>query len=67
MQKPSKSAGKLKELINHAIHDLEITPDEYNQIMEHAHDDGHLDTEERALLAQFHEMLSNGTIRRVRK
>lgn len=67
MQKPSKSATGLKELIKHAINDLEITPEEYEQIMEHAHDDSHLDTEERALLSQFHEMLNNGTIQRVRK
>lgn len=66
MDKPSKSATGLKELINQAISDLEITPDEYNRIMNFAQDDGHLDKEERALLAQFHEMLNNGTIKRVR-
>lgn len=66
MDKPSKSATGLKELINHAINDLEITPDEYNNIMNYAHDDGHLDKEEQALLAQFHSMLNNGTIKRVR-
>lgn len=65
MDKPSKSATGLKELINHAINDLEITPDEYNNIMNYAHDDGHLDKEEQALLAQFHSMLNNGTIKRV--
>ena len=66
MEKPSKSATGLKELINHAISDLEITPTEYQKIMEYAHDDGHLDKEEKALLAQFHEMLNNGTLKRVR-
>jgi hypothetical protein len=66
MEKPSRSATGLKELINQAISDLEITPDEYRRIMDHAHDDSHLDKEERALLAQFHEMLNNGTIQRVR-
>jgi uncharacterized membrane protein YebE (DUF533 family) len=66
MQKPSKSAAGLKELINAAISDLEVTPEEYQRIMDHAHDDGHLDKEERALLAQFHEMINNGTIKRVR-
>jgi hypothetical protein len=66
MDKPSKTATGLKELIDHAISDLEITPAEYNRIMEFAHDDGHLDKEERSLLAQFHEMLNNGTIKRVR-
>lgn len=66
MDKTSKTATGLKELINHAISDLEITPAEYNRIMEFAHDDGHLDKEERSLLSQFHEMLNNGTIKRVR-
>jgi len=65
MKKPSESAHDLKALINHAIHDLEITTTEYNNIMQMAHDDGHLDNEEKSLLAQFHEMISNGTITRV--
>ncbi|MBU1405213.1 MAG: hypothetical protein KKE83_03675 [Proteobacteria bacterium] len=67
MKKPSSSATSLKELINHAISDLEITPSEYKQIMDHAHDDGHIDKEEQVLLAQFHAMLNNGTIKRVRE
>jgi uncharacterized protein YutE (UPF0331/DUF86 family) len=66
MEKHSKSAVALKELINHAISDLEVTPEEYRRIMEMAHEDGHLDKEETALLAQFHEMISNGTLQRVR-
>jgi uncharacterized protein YutE (UPF0331/DUF86 family) len=67
MKKPSKSAASLKELINQAISDLEITPSEYQQIMDHAHEDGHIDKEEEALLAQFHAMLNNGTLKRVRE
>lgn len=66
MEKPSKSAEELKKIINDAISDLEITPEEYHKIMEHAHADGHLDKEEQALLANFHQMLHNGTIKRVR-
>ncbi len=66
MHKPSRSATGLKELIKHAISDLEVTPEEYKKIIEMAHDDSHLDAEERALLSQFHEMLNNGTIQRVR-
>lgn len=66
MQKPSKSASGLKDLINHAISDLEVTPAEYQQIMDHAQADGHLDKQEQALLAQFHDMINNGTIKRVR-
>ena len=66
MEKPSKSASNLKELINHAMLDLEITPDEYNKIMDCAHADSHIDNEEKALLSQFQQMLSNGTIKRVK-
>ena len=66
MKKPSQSAGHLMELINHAIQDCEITPKEYNEIMEMAHADSHLDKEEKALLAQFQDMISNGAIKRVR-
>jgi uncharacterized membrane protein YebE (DUF533 family) len=66
MEKPSKSATGLKTLINDAISDLEVSPDEYHRIIEYAHADGHLDKEEQALLAQFHEMINNGTIKRVR-
>jgi uncharacterized protein YutE (UPF0331/DUF86 family) len=66
MKKPSESASNLKEIINHAIQDLEVTPDEYQKIMDCAHDDGHIDKEEKALLSHFHEMISNGTIKRVK-
>ena len=66
MKKPSKSASNLKELINHAIQDLEVTPDEYNKIMDCANEDGHIDKEEKALLSHFQQMLSNGTIKRVK-
>jgi hypothetical protein len=66
MIKPSKSASNLRELINHAIKDLEVTPDEYNKIMESAHADSHIDKEEKALLSQFQLLLSNGTIKRVK-
>ena len=66
MKKPSESALNLNELIKKAIQDLEVTPDEYQAIMDCAHDDGHIDEEERVLLAQFQAMLSNGTIKRVK-
>ena len=65
-KKPSQSAITLKKLINHAIEDLEVTPDEYQEIMDCAYEDGHLDKEEKALLAQFQSMISNGTIKRVK-
>jgi uncharacterized membrane protein YebE (DUF533 family) len=66
MEEPSKSAASLKALINAAISDLEITPDEYRRIIDQAQADGRLDKEEATLLAQLHEMINNGTIKRVR-
>ena len=66
MKKPSQSATNLKALINHAIFDLEVTPAEYQEIMDMANADGVIDKEEKALLCQFQEMISNGTVKRVR-
>lgn len=66
MKKPSQSATSLKSLISHAISDLEVTPAEYQEIMDLAHDDGVIDKEEKVILAQFQQMISNGTIKRVR-
>ncbi len=66
MKKPSQAATNLKALINHVIFDLEVTHAEYQEVMNLAHDDGVIDQEEKALLGQFQEMISNGTIKRVR-
>jgi len=66
MKKPSTSAATVKELIEHAIHDLEVTPDEYQSIMDCVNEDGHMDREEQALLSQFHAMINDGTIKRVK-
>ncbi len=66
MKSPSKTAGNLKELIKHAISDLEVTPTEYQKIMDLAQNDNVLDKEEKALLSQFHQMINDGTITRVR-
>ena len=66
MKKPSDAASELKALIKRAIADCEITPDEYDTIMQQAHDDGTIDPEEQSLLAQFQQMIGNGTIKRVK-
>jgi hypothetical protein len=66
MKKASESASKLRDLIKHAMEDCEVTPAEYNQIMDCAHADGHIDKEEKALLAEFQTLLSNGSIKRVK-
>ncbi len=66
MKKPSQSASSLKSLINRVISDLEVTPVEYEEIMKLAQSDGVIDKEEKALLAQFQQMISNGTVKRVK-
>jgi hypothetical protein len=66
MKKVSASAGDLKKIIKNAIEDLEVTPKEYQKIMDCALADGHIDKEEEALLAQFQTMIANGTIKRVK-
>ncbi len=62
----SESARRLKELIEKAMEDLEITGKEYSEILECAGEDCFEDRQEKALLAQFQEMIADGTIRRVR-
>ena len=62
-----KSGGKLIEIIQHAIDDLEVMPSEYNAIMAAAADDSHIDAQEKSLLREFQAMIANGTIKRVRE
>lgn len=63
--KDQGAGHRLAELIRQAMDDLEITGTEYRKIMELAHEDGHIDPAERALLAQFHAMINDGTVKRV--
>jgi tellurite resistance protein len=65
MYKPSKSAEKLNEMIKKAIDDGEITSTEYDQILMIADEDGVIDPQEKKLLSELQDMLSNGTIKRV--
>ncbi len=62
--KVSKSAGVLSEMIKNAIEDLEITNAEYEKILSVADEDGVIDSQEKRLLAQLHEMIENKTIKR---
>lgn len=63
--KASSSARKLAEIINQAIEDHVITNAEYEEIIHIANEDGVIDAEERALLGQLQEMISDRTVRRV--
>jgi hypothetical protein len=62
----SGEAGqRLKDLIEKAMDDLEITSSEYMEIMAAAGEDGFEDAGERALLGEFNALIGNGTIKRV--
>lgn len=63
--KSGESGAKLAEMIKKAIRDLELTDTEFDQIMAVANEDGHVDSQEQALLSQLHSMLANGTIKKV--
>ena len=60
-----ESGKRLIELIEKACDDLEITTSEYKEIMSAAGEDSLEDGQEKSLLSQFHQMISNGTIKRV--
>jgi uncharacterized membrane protein YebE (DUF533 family) len=66
MHKPSESALKLVGLIKRAISDGVISNAEYEEILAVADADGHHDRQEQRLLNQLHEMISNGTVKRVK-
>ena len=63
----SESAHRLKEMINKAIEDQKITREEYDQIIEIASEDGHIDPQERALLVELQDMIENRMVRFVAK
>jgi tellurite resistance protein len=65
--KYSESAHRLKEMINKAIEDHVITRDEYDEIINIATEDGHIDPQERALLAELQDMIENRSVRMVAK
>ena len=67
MTEPSKSAVKLQEMIKKAIEDEKITPQEREQIMMLADEDGVIDSQERALLSQLQDMIENGTVKLVKE
>lgn len=63
----SESAHRLKEMIGKAIEDHKITRDEYDQIINLATEDGHVDPQERALLSELQDMIENRMVRLVAK
>ena len=63
--KSGETGEQLSEIIKKAIRDLEVSDTEFDQIMAMADEDGHIDSQEQALLSQLHSMLANGTIKKV--
>lgn len=65
MQQSGKSGAELAVKIKRAIDDGKLTNSEYEQILALADADGVLDAQEKKLLTQLQEMLTNKTIVRV--
>jgi hypothetical protein len=65
MQQSGKSGAQLAEKIKRAIDDGKLTNSEYERILALADADGVMDAQEKKLLAQLQEMLTNKTIVRV--
>jgi hypothetical protein len=59
----SKSAGRLRERIEHAIEDHKITRDEMDSIISMAGEDGYIDKHEQALLELLRDMIENKEVK----
>lgn len=59
----SKSADRLKEMIEKAIEDHKVTRAEMDTILAIATEDSHIDRHEQALLHQLQEMIENKTVK----
>jgi len=60
---PSKSAQILREIIEKAIDDHQITRGEYDKIIAQATADNYIDSEEKALLSQLQDLIENKSIK----
>lgn len=63
----SKSAQKLREKILKAIEDHKITREEYDEIIHIATEDGYIDSQEQALLAELQNMIEDKVVKFVAK
>lgn len=59
----SESADRLRRMINKAIDDEKITRAEMDEIIALATEDGHIDSQERALLNQLQTMIEDKAIK----
>jgi len=61
----SKSAEKLKAMIEKAIEDHKITRSEYDMIIHIATEDGHIDPQEKTLLSELQNMIEDKSVKMV--
>jgi len=59
----SKSADRLRHLIEKAIEDHKITREEYEQIIMMATEDGYINSQEKALLQVLQDMIENKLVK----
>lgn len=59
----SESAGRLREMIEHAIEDHQVTRAEMDMILHIALEDGHIDPQEQSLLNQLQDMIENKEVK----
>jgi len=59
----SKSADRLRHLIEKAIEDHKITREEYEQIIMMASEDGYINSQEKALLQVLQDMIENKLVK----
>jgi hypothetical protein len=59
----SENNQRLRQLVNKAIEDHIITPEEYDEILEITFEDGHIDRQEQAMLSELQKMIENKEIR----
>jgi len=63
----SESAQRLREAIIKAIEDHVITREEYDEIINIASEDGIIDSQEQALLAELQNMIEDKSVKMVAK
>jgi len=63
----SESGERLRKVINKAIEDHIITPEEYDEIIEISMEDGHVDPQERALLSELQQMIAHKEVKFAKK
>jgi tellurite resistance protein len=63
MMKLSEGAKNLRKVIEKAMEDHKISKAEYDLIIHMATEDGHIDSQEQALLSEFQEMIQDKTIK----